>query len=1346
MIHTFPSYSTVHIRRFLSLCLCCWLFAGITNATEKLQKADLLELSNNAVLCMHQDLNGDMWFGTYDGLNFFNGKNTFVFRYEPDNETAINGNIIQKIINADSTHLWIATSIGVNLFSIPERKVVTSFPNYPESRLLAADITGNTLLLSVKNFISYYSPAKGEFQDILLPEMDPADVKELFVDKNNQFRLLTSQGILKQAKLNPHSLPVAIDLVDQKIHDLEITDASYTEGVLFFVDKNNHLFLYSPDTQEKRYITDINKLKERYGEGGGIAQILRWHSDIYIAFKNNGLVKLEEKNPHIPQPIYSHIGLFCLHKDNKQDILWLGTDGQGVQMYYEKQEMFGNILTEDLSYRIQKPIRAIYTDDQQTLWLGTKGDGVLCIRGYDKKNLLPHKRENISHYTTSNGLSNNMTFCFLKSQYKNILWIGTEGPGLSYYSYADQQIHTVKNPFLNKIRRVHSLCEINDSTLWIATAGDGLIEVHVKEDKNHITVTNLDIFTFRRDNKDCNEFHSMSYDGDSILYIGSRGGYGVVRFHVIDKEYRFLSLDKTASSAIGDVLCVHKTTPSLYYFGASSGLTQMSFLPEGENRIKQFDKKNGIANDMIHGILEDNTGCIWLSTNKGLTKYNPHNDFFHNYYYPDLRVTEFSDDAYWKCTFTDRLFFGGINGLVWVDPTENITERYTPDLRFWELTCLNKKQTITGNEQINIPSKASSFSISFVATDYINGDNYEYSYFLENYNTSWVELQKNNEVTFTNLPPGKYLLHVKYKNDVYDSNANTYLLPILVLPPWYLTKWAIALYVFSCLFLMAYIIFLIRRRIMKRQTELAHRIKEEQKEKLYEAKLHFFTNITHELCTPLTLINGVGKYIQEYTESMPDNKLKKQVYVLNNNIDELNTLIQEILDFRKIEESGFTHSSIRPISISGIVRLLFDSFLPMARKNNIDFKLTIADDLYWNTDKAAFKKILNNLISNAFKYTPEAGIIHVSLAIRQEELVLKVYNTGQGIKESQIDAIFDRYQVLEHVDENKYMQLTARNGLGLPICKGLVDSLQGQIHIQSEVGEYAEICVSLPRLEPTQDQSAEPKKEMTQPVSQEKTTIDNASLRPTILLIDDNKDILWFISSILSPTYDIKEATNGVEAIKIIEKQSPALIITDIMMPQMDGWEFIQTIKANKFTKHIPLVVVSAKITEKEQAEGLDLGADAYITKPFSPLVLTSTINRLISHKNELKEYYHSPESAYEYTEGNPLHQEDKEFMDTVTAIIQENIDNEILRPEFIAEKLGLNTRNLYRRFKKISSLTPSDYIKDYRFIYAAQLLINTNLSIQEVIYKVGISNKSYFYREFQKKYGMSPKDYRSQK
>ena len=633
-----------------------------------------------------------------------------------------------------------------------------------------------------------------------------------------------------------------------------------------------------------------------------------------------------------------------------------------------------------------------------------------------------------------------------------------------------------------------------------------------------------------------------------------------------------------------------------------------------------------------------------------------------------------------------------------------------------------------------------SFSISFIAIDYINGSDYEYSYIIEGYTPSWKELQNDNEVVFTNLPPGNYTLKVKFKNDVLDSDY--YSLNITILPPWYLNIWAVACYIIGAILLLLGTVYYLKIRIQRRQLAIANKIKEEQKEKLLETKLNFFTNITHELYTPLTLINGVCEQILEY--SIQDDKLSKYTNVLNNNVNNLNELIQEILDFRKIENSEFNSKSIKRTLISEIINNQLVSFTHVANQTSIKYTATVPDNLYWNTDEAYFKKIFTNLISNAFKYTSSGGLIRIEALIKNNSLIISIYNTGQGIEESQKMKIFDRYYILDNIEKNGYAQMTSSNGLGLLICYSLVKLLGGDIKVNSAINEYAEFVVTLPFLEIDNEipetTTTETLLNKTESQPYEITT------QPTILVVDDNREIVWLISQILSSDYIIKEANDATEALKMVENITPSLIILDIMMPEIDGLELTKRLRANKFTKHIPILIVSAKVTAKEQAEAYDAGANTYLTKPFSSELLRSVVHRMLTSKGELKEYYDSPESAYEYSEGKLVHQEDKNFMEDIISIIEENIENETLRPELIAGKLGISSRSLYRKVKKITLMPPSDFIKDYKLIYAAKLLINTNLTVKEITYKVGISNKSHFYREFLKKYEMTPNDYRKHK
>lgn len=363
----------------------------------------------------------------------------------------------------------------------------------------------------------------------------------------------------------------------------------------------------------------------------------------------------------------------------------------------------------------------------------------------------------------------------------------------------------------------------------------------------------------------------------------------------------------------------------------------------------------------------------------------------------------------------------------------------------------------------------------------------------------------------------------------------------------------------------------------------------------------------------------------------------------------------------------------------------------------------------------------------------------ISLMVEDDRLILKVFNTGEGIKKEDKENIFDRYQLLD----NNAKPNVLRTGLGLHICNKLVRVLDGEITIKSEVGHFAEFTVSLPKRKSENIKVGNEIVVKSEDYDVSPSVSDSSADKPTVLVVDDHKDIVWLISETLSKDFYVEKAYSAKEAFQKLNHHTPSLLITDIMMPGMNGIEFIEELRKNKFLRNIPIIIVSAKISEDQQAEGIKSGADAYLTKPFSNSILLSMVHRLISKHKELKEYFYSPESAFVCAEGQLIHQEDQEFMDMVSEIIKENIENDELGPEMISELLHINSRALYRRFKRISDTTPIEFIKNYRLSYAAQLLLTTTYSIQEIIYKIGISNKSYFYREFGKKYGMTPKEYR---
>ncbi len=1339
---------------FIQICIVQSVFSAFS-----LYNMDHLnnQLSNNAILCMYQDHYGFMWFGTYDGLNLYNGKDVTTFRFESGNPASLSGNSIHRIMQADKDHLWVVTQIGLDKFSLKERRVVESYPEYKKITILTSDGNGRMWLMNKDNLLTYYDGQQKKFHEISLKNTDMQSIKSMFVDENGQFCIIKRQGKLENITITKGANTLqdgySLNIKEKIIHDKEIDNVFYEDKQICFIDRDHDLFIYDKEKDQKIFLRNLTSVIDKYGM---IASLNFFQNDLFIAFIYSGLIKLSMNQTDRQEPIDMSIGLFCLLKDRNQNAMWVGTDGRGAKLYYSEKDTFGNIMLDRLPFLARRPIRAIYTDEQKTLWIGTKGDGIIKIKDYEKLGNGSIPKSNVQ-IIAQNAQYKNPIYHFERSKYnKNDLWIGADK--LQYYSYKDDKLYQVEMPDNlgdNFSDDVHTFCEINDSVLWVSSSG--LWQVILDKKVTPYRIKGKKKILFYKDGIDIEDFfYSMLYDENSILTLGSRRGYGAIHYNIDNSKYQFLSMDNANNKGLGDAICLYNKGDSVLYIGASSGLTQVRISKGKDNQFKQFGRNNGIINDMIHGILEDNTGIIWLSTNKGLVKYNPKNDSFFNVQSPKIGVSEFSDNAYWRCPFSDRLFFGGVNGLVWIEPkTQQDLSEDKLDFFFTELTLYGKEQTLyeyneDKTKKLILSANQNTFDISFAVLDYINGDNYDYSYMLEDYNTGWVSLQKENKISFTKLPPGKYTLKVKYKSDVVNADDKIYSLPIVVLPPWYFSPIAFAVYILLFILLLLGIFFYVTWKFRKKQESVSRRIKREQKEKLYESKMKFFTNITHELYTPLTLVNGALNQIEK--AKSPD-QIKKYTTILQNNVSNLNELIQEILDYRRIEEGRKEHRSLKWISVTDLTNELLSSFSTMVTQNNLHLKSSVSENLYWYTDKSSLKKIASNLLSNAFKYTPEKGIIEIDVKEENECLKIVVYNTGKGIEENKIESIFNRYQILEDTDVNANNQMTARNGLGLSICYSTTKLLNGELTVRSEVDQFTEFTVVLPKL--TKDEYiAETIKEVK---TQKEETEKDAEKAPInipvaqvndsvvhILVVDDNKEIVELIGDILYPRYTVLKAYNVAEALQILKRHTPALVITDIMMPEIDGLSFIRMLRDDKYNKQLPIVALSAKIDETDVIKGYETGADTYLTKPFSPDILLSVVDRFLTNKEEAKNYYNTVESAFQYNSGKLMHIEDQKFIEALAEIVRENINSPDLGPDFIADIMKISSRSLYRQLKKILSISLRDFIKDYRLSYAARLLLTTNLSIKEIIHKIGFSNRSYFYNEFYNKYNLSPKEYKN--
>lgn len=1336
--HYFPQVS-------LLICiLCC--FPHLIHAYSLRQFSNKNGLSNSAILSLYQDHQGVIWIGSCDGLNIFDGTNIHVYNPVNPTKAPLSGNLINDIMETEKDVLWIQTNYGLDRLDT-KLQTSKSFTEFKDKNYMAKSRDNDLFIVKDDGYIYYYQPEKQLFQKLEVPQIAFGHVLSTIIDKNNILWVFTSNNDTRSYQIIKNKEEIALTPNNLFKHSEQLLWAFAEEDLVYFIDKTYSLYEYDFGNQQQYFIADLKAEVETRGE---VSSIIKQQNDYYIGFKSSGLIVLkymsDQKIKYQMQDTEIHSGIFCLMKDKYQDIVWIGTDGQGVYMYFNDAFSITNTLLDTPVYQINNPVRTVYYDEEQTLWIGTKGGGILRIRNYSPETNAAVSFDRIS--ISNSTLTDNTVYCFAPGS-ANRLWIGTEN-GLNYYSYQNKQLKafTVIADG-KKVKYVHSINELNDTTLWVSTVGEGIVKVILDKAGSSPSVKSATRIVLDDGRMASNYFFTSFQENDSILWFGNRG-YGAYRLNVETEQLTPYRFDNVVNSqTANDIFAIYKNEKG-YWLGTSSGLLHFN-----EDYSHYHDRADLFSNNTVHGILEDQQNNLWISTNQGLVRFNPKTNTGQTYDRENgLEVTEFSDGAFYKDSRTETLFFGGTNGFVTVKPNAYIMADYMPQINLKGLSIFGKEYNIhdflhdkKGKKMLQLDYSRNFFCIDFMAIDYINGNNYSYSYKLDEVSSQWIESGTSASAIFSNLAPGQYTLLVKYKNNMNGKECEPQKLLIQITPPWYLSNWAYILYFILIALFCILAVYRIVHQYRRKQHRMIEKLNREKKEEVYESKLRFFTNITHEFCTPLTLIYGPCEKILAYPQS--DSYIRKYGKMIQQNTEKLNGLILELLEFRRLE-TGHKVLSIQRLSVSDKLQNIAESFCELAENKNLNYRLDIEPDIEWNTDISCFSKIVNNLISNAFKYTPEEGNITIGLKVENQLLTLNISNSGKGIAKENLAKIFDRYKILDSFEMNGK---NSRNGLGLAICKNMVTLLNGEINVSSIQNEITTFTVTLPELSPTAQEAETPQKVYatgplntnTEPMELEQTTVNFDTSKHTVMIIDDDPSMLWFVSEIFVDKYNVLSFNNAAEALASLELKQPDLIISDVMMPEIDGLSFAQKIKQNKLWSHIPLILLSALHHEDDQVKGIEAGAEVYVTKPFNVKYLEKVVYRLIKRESDLKEYYSSIFSSFKVENGNCIHKEDQEFLDKVIETIEKNITNPDLSVELLSSDLGYSTRQFYRKLKPITDKSPADIIKEYRLTMAERLLLTKNYTIEEIMDKTGFNNRGTFYKLFSQRFGMPPRQYREQ-
>ncbi len=1345
-------------------------------------------LSNSVINAIVQDNNGFMWFATEDGLNRYDGYKFTVFRHDTHDPNTISDNFISDLYKQPgSNQLWIATNNGLNLYDYDKDRFIHFTHNdhntFSINNNLVSKITksndGNLWIGTNGGGVSYFNLKSAHFTHIMnVPGCDAH-----FNDGRISALLEDSYGILW------------IGTQDAGLYAYDI--------------RRNQVFCYKQGQQRTNSIPSniINVIFEDrnhnlwIGTNGGLS-LFEKNTKKFITFVHHS---------NDPSSLSSNIVRNIIQ--DKEGVIWVGTQTGGISKFRLNAAMienpdraiFQNIYESDdetgLSY---STVQVLYQDKDNNIWIGTYKGGINFISGTPDQFLTIDQSKN-----NKPGLSYHKLWGICDDNQGNI-WIGTDGGGINEYNPSSGKIrvfkHSDKNPRSLSDNAVLSALKDKEGNLWFGTYIGGLNRYDPKTGG----FTHYENIPDDSTSLPNNDVRVIYEDAQHKIWVGTNGG-GLSLFSIKNHTFnnsimrkwgltvasvRAMIQDKAGNYWIGTyrtgVYYIKRLTSEITHFLHNSNDTcslgnntvfsiiqdhigriwigtyggGLSLYDPSHNSFKNYGENNGLANDNIKALLEDKSGNIWLSTIKGISCFSLQKKYFINYDIQDgLPAGEFADGS---ALFSGGImYFGNMYGLCYFAPERVRKTVLYPIVHIVDFQLFNKSVNIRSDQfpdsplsrniintrEITLNYKQSFFTLVFSALNYQTPDKIQYAYMMQGLDNTWNYTGNERIATYRNLKPGRYVFMVKATNIPKDWGSAYTSLVINVLPPFWETWWAYLIYFVFLLGIIFRIYKYYQQKSLLKQNLLFEKITRQKESQLNQEKLRFFTNITHEFRSPLTLI--IGPLEDLLSESKLTAPIVRKLMLIHRNSNQLLNLIDKLLEFRKVEAGEMKLRIIRG-NIASLLNEVYYSFNPLFAHKNIEFVIeTCAGevDLWYDPEKIVI--ILNNLLSNAYKYTHEGGKVSLELtcgiANGNEVVMIKVRDTGVGISEDHKQNIFDQYYRIEEVKEAQGY------GIGLALTKNLVLLLKGDISVESELSKGSCFTVTLLRGnhhfsqdqifndgdKPTPNMNTmltfESGKVASEPSEPDISSQEN-SQKKIMLVVEDNDDIMSYIKDSFVEEFRILEASNGEMGLKLAIKFLPDIIITDIIMPKMDGLELCKRVKSDLKTCHIPVIMLTALNTLQYKIEGYEIGADSYITKPFSTSLLASRIHNLIKSRNLLAE--HISRSLLFQPEEVQLGLKDEKFISDVIEIIERNILNEKFDALFLAEELNMSHSALYRKLKALSGFTIVEFIRGIRLKKAAQMLRSQSYTVSEVAYMVGFNDLKHFRNSFKEQYKVSPSEY----
>jgi signal transduction histidine kinase/DNA-binding response OmpR family regulator/ligand-binding sensor domain-containing protein len=1335
-------------------------------------------LSNSAITSMYMDRYEYVWFGTWDGLNRYDGTSIKVYKPDSFKKGTISNNIVRDLLEDKQGNLWVVTHRGVNKYD----RNTDTFKSY------LTDLEGLP-------FLEYNTRARLGPDSMVWVSVIGQGVSRYDAEKD-AFLPLHFQGIEESWLREVKGLESAGDIVyllgndgklistikDRTLYSKQLVEKSALKLHHFFkMNRKHYLALSSSDGSLLMYdLANMEGLPQQLTLSGFPVSSLSANKDntgLWAGTESGDIFRITlEEEKFTAENMGSYFPQFAkdqrkiLHiTETAQDLLWVGTDGDGVYKFLTRPKPFHSITAGAIEKRniSNSIVRSVYEDRDGTLYVGTRGGGL---------NIITPGKAQTRVLNTSNGLNNNAVLSINMDPHGN-LWVGADGEGIDMVEARTKKIFHFPRDFENPtdltFQNVYAICIDAYGTLWLGTSGYGVIQLRiVKTSKGKYRLEHYRQITYSHDQQpasiNSNVVYTIVEETPNILWFGTRGA-GVYRYNSLAnkiEEHFHTGSEKTRLSN-DDVLSLCISSKEELWIGTSGGLNKLSL--GGKYQNIHYTPHEGLPNNTIHGILEDKAGRMWLSTNNGLILFDPEKPSFKTFDVNDgLQNNEFTDGASFRSGTDEKLFFGGIDGLDIIYPEKLDTVSYFPRLTITEFQIHNMiispndsskvlRQHIDVARAITLDYDQNFISFHFTTLDYWNKQRTEYAYFLQNFDKDWNYTGDQSVVNLTNIPPGEYTLLINYTNENGRWNPHPKTIAITVHPPLWRTAWAYAFYTLLMISLQVGIILFIRQRAKAKRAAAINTFKIQQMKELNDYKLQFFTNIAHEFRTPLTLIMGPVTSLIKKTTSLWDKSQLKTIY---NNSLRLQKLIEELIQFRKIE-SGKEEPHVISTDLISFAQEIVESFHQHAQEHEVHLEFVPETEVLrgW-VDPRKLEKVLINLISNAIKYNIKGGDVEVKVHEQDNHVYFTIRDTGPGISVDLQEKIFEAfYHNPSVVGENG--AFAKSTGIGLSLTKSLVKLHKGKIDLNSRVGKGSVFTVIIPISREAYGTTGETEnflippanlaEKVSQEFSQSATIHPGAVLLPasdqegknySILVADDNDQIIILLKDILCDKYTVFTASNGEAALNVLDEEKIDLVISDILMPEMDGLTLCRTIKDNIQTSHIPVILLTAKAEIEDRIEGLQVGADSYIPKPFHPDHLFIRIEKLIENREQIKKRFSNLAETELEAIATGMGEKDDAFFVKITSCIQQHLSDPEFTADRMADEVTMSKASLYKKVKAITGLTPHGLIKQYRLRKAADLLRNSTMSVSEVIYETGFNSRSYFYKSFNEMFHCHPRDF----